>query len=63
LYNPEVYKNLIHDGLLSTVPLYEYLLERTVQIPLFLYIGAYDGIDGPHGIEAWIDTMKWSGLD
>lgn len=46
----------------STVPIFEAILNRTVQIPVLIYAGDMDIIDGPVTQEAWIYEMNWKGL-
>ena len=51
LENKTVYDNLLDDAMNSTVPLFDELLLR--KLPILIYGGDMDSIDGPITLEAW----------
>lgn len=59
----ECYDALVHDGMNDFTSFYEEELTRTSPIPIFIFAGNYDMLDGPYGTERWMENLhKWAGL-
>lgn len=61
IYNDTVYENLLPDGMVSYVDLYQKLLEEDLQILLF--VGNMDRKDGPVGVQEWMKKLNWEYMD
>ncbi|CAI2361512.1 unnamed protein product [Moneuplotes crassus] len=55
--NHTVYDNLLSDGMKSYTSLYDKLLEQG--LPILLFVGNLDRIDGPVGVQEWMNELQW----